>query len=69
MADDCNTNNRLNDLRTTQLRDALVIAGRLLPMERPSVRLRVLEIDMEELVKTLSSLGSTYIYMRERMRR
>ena len=60
MADDLKRFNRLNDLNTTQIRDALVIAGRLLPKEHffgSSMNVRVLEIDMKELVQILSCLG------------
>lgn len=60
MADNHKRRDRLHDLGPTRIHDALVIAGRLLPNTHffgSSTRVRVLEIDMEELVKLLSLLG------------
>ena len=59
MADDHKRYNLLNDLNTTQIHDALVIAGRLLPKKHffgSSMKMRQLEIDMKELKEILSLL-------------
>lgn len=59
MADDQRKCGLSNDLTTTQIHDALVIAGRLLPKQSffgSSMNVRILEIDVKELVSILSLL-------------